>query len=216
VAHELRTPLTAIAGELESIRTNDATIRAAIDRARHDAARLAETIDAILYLSRPGGEPERGASVVNVADVVREIGPTETRVRAPDEALVSSDAALVELAVRNLLDNARKHAGRPATDVVVEREGERVRVTVIDDGPGVDEATRTRMFERYFRGSSASGGTGLGLALVRAVARRHGGDATASAGQGGRGLAVSITLGPLLGWYDRDARVPPSRPGSPA
>lgn len=205
VAHELRTPLTAIAGELESMRAGDAPTTEAIARARRDVDHLARMIDAILYLSRPATDDDKRTGVVNVADVVRELGSKETKVRAPDEALVESDAALVALAVRNLLDNARKHAGKPAIDVAVEREGERVRITVLDDGPGADEATRARMFDRYFRGSSTSAGSGLGLALVRAVARRHGGEASADEGPNGKGLAVSITLGPLVGWYEKEA-----------
>jgi signal transduction histidine kinase len=203
IAHELRTPLTAIVAELDGLKVEDAAARAAIARARGDAARLNDVIDAILVLSS-GDRGERADAIVNVADIAREIAPAGVRVDAPDEALVEGDDRLVSLALRNLVDNARKYGGG-VDEVRVARQGGTVRVAVIDRGPGLDETARSRMFDRYWRAAADGDGRGLGLALVRAVAERHGGRAEAQPGPEGHGLDVSITLDRLVGWHE-DAR----------
>jgi signal transduction histidine kinase len=200
IAHELRTPLAAMVAELGGLRPADEPSRAAIGRVLGDAARFADAIDAILVLSSPGRPGERGEAIVNVADVVRDLAPEAAAVEAPDEALVVADERLVRLALRNLVDNAGKYASG-ARLLRVSREGEAVRLSVIDDGPGLEGPARERMFERYWRGSADGEGRGLGLALVRAVAERHGGRAEARTGHGGRGLEVSMTLDGLAGWH---------------
>lgn len=193
LAHELRTPLTTIRAELEALGDH-----ASASRLRSDVDRLSRVIDAVLVLSRPGAA-RRATTVVNVADVVR-ARARGTEVSAPEEALVEGDEELVALALDNLLDNAERHAGR-ALRIALRREQGAVELAVEDDGPGIDEASRGRMFDRYWRGAADGPGSGLGLALVRAVAERHGGRAAAQPRAGG-GLSVSMTLSPLVGWYD--------------
>ena len=204
IAHELRTPLTAIVAELDCLTPNDESSRAAVSRVRSDVARLADVIDAILVLSTRADSLASGSGVVNVADVARELAPGGVRVEAPDEALVQGDERLVALALRNLLDNARKYAGG-AEAVRVSRFGDAVQLAVLDHGPGLDDAARARMFDRYWRGTADGEGRGLGLALVRAVAERHGGDVHASPGPDGKGLDVSMTLGSIVGWHEPSA-----------
>jgi two-component system sensor histidine kinase TctE len=128
-------------------------------------------------------------------------------VQAPDEALVEADERLIRLALRNLLDNASKYAAGP-TLVRVARNDQGARISVLDRGPGLDANARARMFERYWRGAADSEGRGLGLALVREVAERHGGSADARPGPDGIGLEVSMTVGKLVGWYDDGVREP--------
>jgi len=199
VAHELRTPLTSIRAELEAAPPSEA-----VSRMLGDAARLEKVIDAILVLAAHAGAASESEGVVNVADVARDLAGDSTRVDAPDEALLDADPRLVELALANLLENARKHAGKAATAIRVTREGESVRVSVVDDGPGLDDAARAKMFDRYWRGG-AGAGTGLGLALVRAVAERYGGSAEARRNGDGPGLEVAITFGRVLAWHDAPA-----------
>jgi signal transduction histidine kinase len=200
MAHELRTPLTSIMTELEVVRAAHEGARPAIDRVLGDVARFADVIEAILALSGP--HDARGEAIINIADVARELAPAGSRLEAPDEALVAGDERLVRLALRNLMDNARKYAAGVRL-VRLTREGAKVRVTVIDEGPGLSEDARNRMFERYWRGSADGEGRGLGLALVRAVAERHGGQAEAHAGAGGIGLEVSMTFDKLTVWHDQ-------------
>jgi signal transduction histidine kinase len=203
IAHELRTPLTAILSELDALRMFDDASREAIVRVRSDVSRLAMVIDAILVLSdaRPGAR--EGGTIINVADLVREAAPPGASVEAPDEALVEGDERLVTLALRNLVENARKY-GSGVRSMRVSRDGAGVRVAVVDDGPGLDAPARAKMFERYWRGSADGDGSGLGLALVRAVAERHGGRAEAQPGPAGRGLDVSLSFGGLVGWHEQE------------
>ena len=196
IAHELRTPLTSILAEVDALKAQDDPAAA---RIRGDVARLADVIEAILVLSDPHG-PQRSGSIVNVADLARELAPEGARVEAPDEALVEADERLVTLALRNLIDNASKY-GRGVQAVHVSRDGQRLRLAVHDEGPGLDAEARAHMFDRYWRGTADGEGSGLGLAFVRAVAERYGGKAQAEAGPDGHGLHVSLTLGDLVGWH---------------
>ncbi len=195
IAHELRTPLTALLAEMDAAPRDD-TI--ALPRAaRGDVARLAEVVEAILVLS--DASAVRSETLVNVADVVRAVAPKETRVDAPDEALTRGDERLLALAVKNLVENACRHAGGPPVRVSVMRDDGALRIAVLDEGPGIARADE-RMFDRYWRGIADGSGRGLGLALVRAVARLHGGDAEAKAGPGERGLEVSFTVSGVERW----------------
>jgi signal transduction histidine kinase len=204
IAHELRTPLTAIVAELESLNLQDEAGRSAVARVRADVSRLGDVIDAILVLTAQAGTPAKGHTVVNVADLARDLAPRGVNVEAPDEALVEGDERLVALALKNLIDNARKYAGG-ADAVRVSRAGDAVRIAVLDHGPGLNEQARARMFDRYWRGTADGEGRGLGLALVRAVAERHGGSVHAEPGPGGKGLDVSMTLGSVVGWHEEAA-----------
>jgi signal transduction histidine kinase len=206
IAHELRTPLTAMRAEIDALGAAPPP-PATLAKIRAEVARFGDVIDAIVVLS----SSERGARsrvVVNVADLARTLAPPGIPVDGPDEALVEADEPLLALALRNLIDNADRH-GRGVRAIEVSREGQAVRVAVVDDGPGVGEAERGRMFDRYWRAAEADGdGRGLGLALVKAVAERHDGSAEATPGPAGHGLRVSFTLGHVRGWYG-----PPASPG---
>ncbi|HMI84593.1 MAG TPA: HAMP domain-containing sensor histidine kinase [Polyangiaceae bacterium] len=195
IAHELRTPLTAIVAELAVM-----TPSAAVSRLREDASRLSRVIDTILLLSEPRST-KRADVVVNVADLARKLGQDVAPVDAPDEALVYADPHLLELAIFNLLENATKYAAGTPIRVRVARESDAVRVSVVDGGPGLAVEVRDRVFDRYWREASDGPGRGLGLALVRAVAERHGGTASARAAEGQHGADVGFSVGPLLGWH---------------
>jgi Spy/CpxP family protein refolding chaperone len=114
-----------------------------------------------------------------------------------EPALVRGDPRLLRRLVRNLLDNARRHAAGADVEARVERVGEGARLTVADRGPGVPEAQRERIFEPFYRppGTPETGASfGLGLALVRQIARAHGGEARCLPRDGG-GTVFEATLG---------------------
>jgi signal transduction histidine kinase len=201
IAHELRTPLTAVTADLGAVRAADDPSREAIARVRGDVARLADVIEAILVLSEGTRPSSRSEAIVNVADIARALAPEGARVEAPDEALVEGDERLVSLATRNLVDNARKY-GTGVRLMRVSRDDSTVKLAVIDAGPGLDVEARARMFQRYWRENADGDGRGLGLALVQAVAERHGGRAEAKPGPDGLGLEVGMTLGRVMGWHE--------------
>jgi signal transduction histidine kinase len=100
---------------------------------------------------------------------------------------VQGDPRLLRRLIRNLLDNARRHAPDSLIELaVVRRDGQAV-LTVADRGPGVPEAERERIFEPFYRlrARPQADGTGLGLSLVRQIARRHGGEARCLGREGG-------------------------------
>jgi signal transduction histidine kinase len=91
--------------------------------------------------------------------------------------MVVGERPALERAVGNLVANARKH-GQGRIEITIERDGDRARLTVEDEGPGLTPEQAEQAFERFWRGPS--GGSGLGLAIVKAIAERHGGGVTVS------------------------------------
>jgi signal transduction histidine kinase len=101
---------------------------------------------------------------------------------------INGDRILLRRLVRNLVENARRYGGDGPIDVIVKREHDCAVLEVVDRGPGVPEAERQRIFEPFYRlagGSETGRGSGLGLALVLDIARRHGGDAVCLAAESG-------------------------------
>ena len=123
---------------------------------------------------------------------VRDRHAPEATVAVADGLVVDADPLRLEQALGNLLDNARRYGG-PEIELAAEARDGAVRLHVRDDGPGFPEDLAA--FERFTRGDSARGrgGAGLGLAIVAAIARAHGGDAGAATREGG-GADVWIEL----------------------
>jgi signal transduction histidine kinase len=111
---------------------------------------------------------------------------------------VRGDPRLLRRLVRNLLDNARRHGAGTRVEAFVDRRDGRARLRVCDRGPGVPSAERERIFDPFYRlpGAAAAEGAGLGLALVRQIARRHGGEAGCQPRDGG-GSCFEVEL-PLI------------------
>jgi signal transduction histidine kinase len=106
------------------------------------------------------------------------------------------DGRLLRRLVRNLLDNARRYAGKAPVEVTLARSEHEVVFSVRDRGPGVPESERERIFEPFYRAHGAAetaGGVGLGLALVRSIAHQHGGSVACLARDGG-GSEFRVTL----------------------
>jgi signal transduction histidine kinase len=190
-AHELRSPLTRMRSELEvDLAHPDRADHAATHRSvLADADELQQLVDDLLYLARSdagAATPRRAA--VDLDDVVlregrrlRERGRVEVDTRGVSAAQVTGDAAQLTRMVRNLADNAERHATSTVTFGLHERDGA-ARLTVSDDGPGIPAADRERIFDRFTRLDSArtrdGGGAGLGLAIVHDIVDHHGGTVT--------------------------------------
>jgi signal transduction histidine kinase len=191
-SHQLRTPLTGLRLRLEaaSAKTDEPGVRDELAAAEDETERLARLLAELLTLA---GERERPApQPVDVGEVAH--GAYE-RWRRParrsghllsveegDPVEVRASTEDVGTMLDNLIENALRYS--PAGGRVTigwEADGRRVRIGVEDQGPGIDEAERERVFERFYRGSASRGGekgTGLGLNVVEALARRWEGDAS--------------------------------------
>ncbi|MFD7223011.1 sensor histidine kinase [Streptomyces sp. NPDC059892] len=187
-AHELRSPLTAIRAQLEVLARypdpeRDPLVAGAL---LEDTERLHGLVEDLLALARSEDPAPRGPhTVVDLDEVVlaevrRQHGLTGARVdaRGVSAGRVRGDAEALRRVVRNLLDNARRHAARQVRVTLAEHGGS-VELTVSDDGAGVPPEDRTRIFERFTRLDEArsreAGGSGLGLAIVATIVTAHGG-----------------------------------------
>ena len=205
-AHELRSPLTALKLQLELLRRagNDADRDAARDAIAAGIERATRLVEQLLALARsePGAAPpikER----VDLAEIARRaIAETvafaasrgvEFELAAEAPALVDGDAVALGLLVRNLVDNAARYSP-PGSRVAVSVEGRsrEVALVVDDAGPGIPEAERQRVFDRFYRrAEDGESGSGLGLAIVKSVATVHGASvALERSPQGGLRVAV--------------------------
>jgi len=197
-SHELRTPLTSVLANLELLSEElEGDDRDAAEAALRSTQRMRRIVADLLLLARSdaGSEPVRDR--VDVGQVAREAAAEasalasghDLTVDAPAGTIVCGDADELHRVVLNLVENAALHtpAGTRIT-VRVGRDGERARIVVEDDGPGIPPEQRKRIFDRFVRQGGDSGrSTGLGLAIVRAVAEGHGGSVTlADAAPGSR------------------------------
>lgn len=198
-SHELRSPIASLRTQLE-VGVKHPTLLD-LEGIVDDTVRLQDLAADLLLLARldadartPGDAPVDLAEVV--AEVAGESGRGVVRVEAVGDLVVAGSREQLGRAVRNLVSNARRHAASEVR-VVVRREGASVVAEVTDDGPGVPEAERERVFERFVRlddgRSRDAGGAGLGLAIAREIAVHHGGTLTAHENRGG-GALFRLTL----------------------
>jgi signal transduction histidine kinase len=194
-SHELRTPLTRInlALSLASDKI-DAQRRAEL---KADIAELDLLIEELLLASRldairaPESREDIDLLALAAEEAARDGIPVEGR-----SLFVRGDRTLLRRLIRNLLDNARRHGGDPSPEVEVRSQGANAVFSVRDHGPGIAETEREKIFAPFYRpagASQATGSNGLGLALVRQIARTHGGDVECrAAGGGGTVFMVSL------------------------
>ncbi len=209
-AHELRTPLTAIKTHLQVLRLAcgaelHGAAGDALANAQRDVARLHRTLEQLLLLARLEGAVHDDPLVrVDALHAARQAitdasaslpldgaasGPRiELQAQASAACLAVPEALLVS-ALRNLLDNALRHSPEPASvRLRIERLPGRIEFLVLDEGPGMNAAELAQAAQRFWRrgGGSDSGdtGSGLGLSIADAIARRYGGELALTARPG--------------------------------
>ncbi len=210
LSHELRTPLTDILGSASALL--DDGLAADADRRRallegvvESAQRLSRLVNNMLDMSRlEAGKLALKRESVCLADLVQETAGAWRREHPgrlleikgePATLFVDADFALLQQALALLLQNAAVHTP-PGTSVELRAyaHGDQVALEVADAGPGVAVADLERLFEKFYRApGAATGGSGLGLALCRAIAELHGGALTAAANRP-QGLRFILTL----------------------
>jgi two-component system OmpR family sensor kinase len=177
-AHDLRSPVAALRALAETAQRNPAEREELLTRTVNLAARMGGIIDDLLTRARlAAGVEQLRATAVRLDELVTAVvaeaaagSATVTVTTAP--TTVTADAALVQRAVGNLLDNALKYGRHPGSDAVVHITVAGGRVIVADHGPGIDPEVVEERFDRF---STTGGSSGLGLAIVRWVAQAHGG-----------------------------------------
>lgn len=217
-SHELRTPLASLLGFVETLQgpaRDDARARERFLAVMHEqASRMARLIDDLLSLSRVERNLHvRPTSPVDLAGLLRHVAEALAPLAASrgatidvavEPAIVAGDRDELIRLVENLIENALKYGlpdeGERRVEARLAREGGEAALTVRDFGAGVAPEHLPRLTERFYRvdpgQSRAKGGTGLGLALVKHVAARHGGRLTI-ASPPGQGMRVRVAI-PLI------------------
>jgi signal transduction histidine kinase len=201
-SHELRTPLARIRLGVEFLKDSaDAKRRSGLEQ---DIAELDWLVDEILLASRLDAVTEaiETHEIDLLALAAEECARYDDAHLEGTPGVIQGDARLLRRLLRNLLENAARH-GRPPTQVRIRRDAGTATLCVWDAGPGVPEAEFENIFRPFYRHGGANlpddstphphGGTGLGLSLVRQIARRHGGDARCARMDDGRSCFV-VTL----------------------
>ncbi len=217
VTHELKTPVASIRLYLETLQRRDIAEdkRREFYRVMHDDTnRLMGTIEQVLEASRVGSRSGRGTHSVSLADVVAECVDmalmrhhlaadslrVEKKLPTGDAAIVRGDAPELKSAVSNLIENAIKYSGGEVkVSIEMERlDPRRVAVRVKDQGMGIPTKELKRIFSRFYRIpgviTQKVKGTGLGLFIVRSVARKHGGRVYATSDGAGLGSTFTMEL----------------------
>jgi two-component system sensor histidine kinase KdpD len=231
VSHDLRTPLVSIIGSATGLASRDAVLSDA-DRAQlvqtvlEESERLNRFVQNLLDMTRLGYgalEPNRewvdlreivGRAVKQMASSLASLR-IETRID-PDVPILHVDPILIEQVLVNILDNAAKHSPHAGlVEIKAARDGERVLVSVSDEGPGIPPVERDTVFDVFYRvraGDKQAAGTGLGLSICRGLVEAHGGRIEALPGPRGRGTTIAFWLPvqpvPVIAGPDEDEREP--------
>jgi two-component system, OmpR family, sensor histidine kinase SenX3 len=212
VTHELKTPLASIRLYLETMQSrelSEAQRKRFYGIMLEDTDRLMHTVDQVLHAGHLGQKSRKNFQRLDLAEIARDCASlTQTRHHLPPESIrfqnytlsapyVQGDPEELRSAVGNLLENAVKYSpGKIAITVEILDEARDLLVRVIDKGQGIPQGELKRIFRRFYRVSLRQPlkGTGLGLYIVRTIARRHGGSAYASSEGEGRGATVTLRL----------------------
>lgn len=208
VSHELRTPITALRAVLENVVDGvDAADPATLKTMLGQVERLGDLVTQLLDLSRlESGVHELHLAPVplasllaqNVEEAQLSDYPVELELSVdPPDLEVVADRVKLHQVVANLIDNAARHSPVSGTVRISARQPDGIVIEIADEGPGIPEGQRDRVFERFYRAdqsaSSREGGSGLGLSIARWIVDLHGGDIRATS-NGTKGCRMVVTL----------------------
>lgn len=203
-AHQLRTPLAGLISQVELAQreTSEPALSARLNKVLTGAERSAHLVHQLLTLARTETQARR--EPLDLAALAREVAREWTpRALAAGMDLgyegeehlnMEGDALQLREALSNLIDNALRYTPRGSSITLrVSQTNGAARVAVEDNGPGLSDGDMEHVFQRFWRASEQPGGCGLGLAIVREIARRHGGEATAER-MAPQGLKIELRL----------------------
>ncbi len=205
VSHELRNPLAALGTQLEVATLDPSAAPGLLQGSIAEVGAMSSMVDDLLTLARIDEgmltpreiEVDLDELALLQADRLRSRGKVKVSVRGVGGARLLGDEGQLGRLVANLADNAERHAGS-AVSFSVRREGDVVVLEVSDDGPGVPAEHRESIFERFVRLDSArshrDAGAGLGLAIVREIARAHGGSVEVESAAPGARFVVRLPV----------------------
>ena len=199
--HELRTPLTIVMGHFDLMAADPKQTKTAMPIIRDELGRMSRLVRDLQTLTKSSSPNFVVREVVDLdafADDIRSkaqaLGAKNLEISAPEIAF-SFDPERVTQAILQLVENALKHAGEDARVTISFEVGNNLSISVDDSGPGVGEAELERLFQPFFRGKGKADleGSGLGLALVQAIAQAHGGTVSAEKSDLG-GLRITLKI----------------------
>ncbi|HYD58758.1 MAG TPA: ATP-binding protein [Noviherbaspirillum sp.] len=206
-AHELKTPLAVIQVNAEALGSAPSKERAGEAQAglQSGVARAAHAVHQLLAYARSKSDREKAdLSNIDLVELVRGrmalLAPlalqrnVELELRSPEQCMLQMHRESMMLLVDNLIDNAVKYSPQDGqVAVCIETAAGRVRLAIVDQGPGIAPALRGKVFERFYRvPGQDQPGSGLGLAIAERAAQRNNASVTLDAGPGGRGLAATV------------------------
>jgi signal transduction histidine kinase len=203
--HELRTPITVIRGQLEVLGDDPAEREATIRLVTGELDRMSRVVEDLLVLTKAEQPDFIQPHPIDLAEFTDELALKATALSsrpvtatARDHAVVLGDRQRLTQAVMNLARNAVEHTPETAAVSLGARaNGEWARIWVADTGPGIPEADQARLFDRFARGEPGrrrTGGAGLGLSIVKAIAEGHGGSVELESGSSGTTFTIVIPI----------------------
>jgi two-component system sensor histidine kinase TctE len=202
-AHQLRTPIAGLITQLDLVRSDAISGETHLARARDGAARVARLAQQLLSLAAadPASNPVVASEPADLADIVRRHAQGWVRSATArsaeiefdlDPAPVKVDPVLVGELAANLVDNATRY-GAHTVRVSTRHWGHKSLLEITDDGPGIPENERSRIFERFYRiDNESTEGSGLGLAIVHEIAQRHGASVEVTDGPEKNGIRIGV------------------------
>ncbi|MGH8952952.1 MAG: sensor histidine kinase [Acidimicrobiia bacterium] len=205
-SHELRTPITVIRGQLELLGDDPEERKATIQLVTGELDRMSRIVEDLLVLAKAEQPDFIQTHPIDLAEFVDELSVKASAlssrpvpVAATDHAVVVGDRQRLTQAVMNLARNAVEHTPKSAKlSIGAGVNGSSTRLWISDTGPGIPDADRRRLFDRFARGSAgrrSTGGAGLGLPIVKTIAEGHGGSVEVESGSGGSTFTIVIPTG---------------------
>ena len=205
VSHEFKTPLAGIRGALELLRDHAGTMSDEerdrfLANADADAERLTLLVSRLLELARADMSQSANLAETALTPIVSKVADAERSdsfdivVHDPASLAATAPADTIETVLAALIANSRQ-AGATIVTLALEAAGDDIAITVSDDGPGIAEPDRLRVFEPFFTTRRAGGGTGLGLPIVRSLLQAHGGSIDLIDSAGGTAFRILLSRG---------------------